>query len=162
MRYFLSINASRPTVAGGFTFTFEPVQNRGGSWLGVLAVEEDSTASTLAGSGAFGVEEISFDRYDGLKKKVSPVTTSTSASPLPRRVRTPGDAVEGVRLVEQRARAPGVGNPLIPRREAPAAPPTPVESVSLQSTTAQPPSEPLLEAPQLRPARRVARKDLAA
>ena len=140
-RYFLTVNASRPYVAGGLTFVFEPVQNRGGSWLGVLAVEEDAAASTLASAGLTGVEEISLERFDLLKKKRPGTPVSSSASPMPRRVRTPGGAGEAVRLVEQSGRTPGVGNPLIPR-------PVPApESVSLQSTKAQPPYEPLLDAP---------------
>ena len=55
MRYFLTINASHPYIAGGLTFSFEPVQNRGGSWLGVLSVDDESAASALAAAGLYGV-----------------------------------------------------------------------------------------------------------
>ena len=152
MRYFLTTNASRPVIAGGLTFSFEPVQNRGGSWLGVLAVDEDSAASALAAAGLPGIDEISAERYEGIKKKVVRTLNGTSASPLPRRVQTPGANAEAVRLVEPSARAPGVGNPLIPRRAEPVAAP---ESVMLQTTTAQPPAEALLDSPSLKANRRV-------
>ena len=152
-RYFLTINASHPYIAGGLTFVFEPVQNRGGSWLGVLAVEEDSAASALAAAHLFGVEEITDERFENLKKKITGTPSGPSASPRPRRVPTPGAGAEGVRLVEPSGRTPGVGNPLIPRP----APTQVIESVSLQTTTAQPPAEALLDSPSIRPAKRLAK-----
>ena len=142
-RYFLTINASHPYIADGLTFLFEPVQNRGGSWLGVLAVEEDSAASALASASLYGVDEITLERYETLKKKLTGTPIGSSASPPPRRVRTPGANVAGVRLVEPQAGTRGVGNPLIPRPAPVVAP----ESVSLQTTEAQPPFEPLLDEP---------------
>lgn len=158
MRYFLTTNASRPYVTDGFTFTFEPVQNRGGSWLGVLAVEEDSTASTLASAALVGVDEITLERFDMLKKKVSTTPIGTSASPRPPRVALPA-SVGGVRLVEPSARTPGVGNPLIPR---PAKVAVVEADVALQSTMAQPPAEPLLDSPSLKANRRFSAKMRAA
>jgi len=139
-RYFLTINASHPYIADGLTFSFEPVQNRGGSWLGVLAVEEDSAASALASASLYGVDEITQERYDTLKKKLTGTPIGSSASRLPQRVRTPGASAAGVRLVEPQAGTRGVGNPLIPRP----APVAVAESVSLQTTSAEPPHEALL------------------
>lgn len=154
MRYFLTINASHPYVAGGLTFSFEPVQNRGGSWLGVLAVEEDSAASTLAAAKLFGVEEIGDERFISLKKKLMGLPDSLNGSPKPQRVRIPAAAVEGVRVVEPSGRTPGVGNPLIQR---PAAAPV-IEAVTLQSTSAQPPVEPLIESPPIPTGKRYSAK----
>lgn len=150
-RYFLTINASRPYIAGGLTFSFEPVQNRGGSWLGVLAVADEAAASALGGAGLYGVEEISIDRFESLKKKLTGIPDELKGSPRPQRVRTPGAVVEGVRVVEPSARTPGVGNPLMPRR--PVAAPVP-ETVSLQTTSLSPPSEALLDSPSLKSPRR--------
>lgn len=155
MRYFLTINASRPYIAGGLTFSFEPVQNRGGSWLGVLAVENESAASALAAAKLFGVEEIGDERFISLKKKLMGLPDSLNGSPKPQRVRTPGANVEGVRVVEPSGRTPGVGNPLI-QRPAPVAPVP--EAVSLQSTSAQPPVEPLIDSPSIPVTKRYTRK----
>ena len=153
MRYFLTVNASRPYIAGGLTFVFEPVQNRGGSWLGVLAVAEDAAANTLAGASLMGVEEITVERYDSLKKKLMGIPGGPSGSRRPQRVPTPGAGAVAVRLVEQSGRTPGVGNPLIPK-SAPAA----VETVSLQTTSQEPPREPLLESPSHKPEKRYTAK----
>lgn len=149
-RYFLATNASRPYIAGGLTFSFEPVQNRGGSWLGVLAVADEAAASALAGATLYGVEEINIDRYESLKKKLTGIPDELKGSPRPQRVPTPGAVVEGVRVVEPSARTPGVGNPLMPRRPAAAT----AETVSLQTTSLSPPSEALLDAPSLKSPKR--------
>lgn len=160
MRYFLTINASHPYVAGGLTFSFEPVQNRGGSWLGVLAVAEDAAASALAEAKLFGVEEIGDERYTSLKKKQKGIPDGLNGSPTPQRVRTPGAVVEGVRLVEPQVGTRGVGNPLIPSKPAAAAAPV-VEAVTLQSTSAEPPAEPLLDMPSIKVAKRYTAKPRA-
>lgn len=154
MRYFLTVNASRPYIAGGLTFTFEPVQNRGGSWLGILSVADEAAASTLAGASLQGVEEITDERFASLKKKLMGIPDALNGSPTPQRVRTPGARAEGVRLVEPSGRTPGVGNPLI---ERPAPKPV-IESVSLQTTSAEPPVEPLLESPSIRAPKRYTAK----
>lgn len=154
MRYFLTVNASRPALAGGLTFVFEPVQNRGGSWLGILAVADDAAASILGAAKPEGVEEISDERYLGLKKKLMGIPDAPNGSRRPQRVPTPGAREEGVSLVERSGRTPGVGNPLIPR-PAPAAP----EPVSLQTTNAEPPREPLIDAPADKPAKRYTRRN---
>jgi hypothetical protein len=154
MRYFLTVNASRPYVAGGSTFSFEPVQNRGGSWLGVLSVAEEAAASTLAGAALVGVEEIGEERFISLKKKLMGIPDAPNGSQRPQRVPTPGARVEAVRLVEPSGRTPGVGNPMIPR---PAASPV-IESVSLQTTSVAPPSEALIDAPSIPVAKRYTAK----
>lgn len=151
-RYFLTTNASRPYIAGGLTFLFEPVQNRGGSWLGVLAVADEAAAITLAGAHLDGVEEITDERFLNLKKKLMGIPDAPSASRRPQRVVTPGAGAGAVRLVEPSGRTPGVGNPLIPK-------PAPVtESVSLDTTSLEPPSEPLIESPSLKSPKRYAAK----
>lgn len=155
MRYFLTVNASRPYIAGGLTFSFEPVQNRGGSWLGILAVADEAAASTLADAHLEGVEEITDERYTGLKKKLMGMPDGLNGSPRPQRVRTPGDRREAVRLVDPSGRTPGVGNPLvtITAKNAPV-----IESVLLQITSAEPPSEALLDSPSLKQNKRYTRK----
>lgn len=154
MRYFLTVNASRPYIAGGLTFVFEPVQNRGGSWLGVLSVADDAAASTLAGAALQGVEEIGEDRFISLKKKLMGIPDAPNGSPKPQRVPTPQARGEAVRLVEPSGRTRGVGNPLI---ERPA--PTPVvETVTLQTTSAEPPAEPLIDAPSIKTPKRYTAK----
>lgn len=69
MRYFKTTNASRRYTAGRLAFTFEPVSNIGGSWLGVLAVEDNSAASTIAAAALPQVQEISQEIFEDLKKK---------------------------------------------------------------------------------------------
>lgn len=83
MRYFLNTSAAKPVVAGGITFAFEPVGLWGGSWLGILAVADDAAASVLAGFHAPNVEEIPFDKYDAIKKKLTSGAGITSNSPIP-------------------------------------------------------------------------------
>jgi len=70
----------------------------------VLAVEQDSAASTLAAAKLFGVEEIGDERFISLKKKLMGLPDSLNGSPKPQRVRTPGANVEGVRVVEPSGR----------------------------------------------------------
>lgn len=127
MRYFLSTNASRPTTAGGHSFTFEPVALRGGTWLGILAVE-DSLAAIISSVQPDQVAEIALDYYESLKKK-----ESHSPAPSPNPSPTPS---EGVRVVEPAA-------PSSSRRPAPE-PPAKLLPVTLRTTTEQPPPEPLL------------------
>ena len=81
-RYFITTNASLPYQAGGISFIFEPVAQRGGSWLGVLALDTPSEASILLSAGFSGVAEINEARYDDLKKKLAASRTSSSAPPV--------------------------------------------------------------------------------
>lgn len=76
MRYFINTNAGRPLEVGGRSFTFESVGQRGGSWLGVLAVDEESAANILANCGVHGVEECPHLTYDSLKKKLPGTSNS--------------------------------------------------------------------------------------
>lgn len=128
MRFFITTNASRPMTAGGRVFTFEPVALRGGTWLGVLAVEDSSAASILADRPQ-GVDEISAERYEGLKKKLT--ADSTNSRPARPTLSSPGVAV-----------ADPVASPT--SRTTSEAKPVEVASVELQTTTHQPPAEPLL------------------
>lgn len=82
-RYFLNTNAQRPFVAVGHEFKFDLVGQRGGSWLGVLAVEDDSIASILAGAcPGSSVEEISAEKYESEKKKAGGSSIATLPSLL--------------------------------------------------------------------------------
>lgn len=80
MRYFKTSNASRQYRAGGSLFSFEPVDQIGGSWLGVLALEE-SDASILAAANLPQVEAITEADYDALKKK-PPARSASLQGPL--------------------------------------------------------------------------------
>jgi len=83
MRYFLNTSAQRPLTVGGHSFDFELVGLRGGSWLGVLAVEDESAASVLAANMPEEIGEIEFPQYETLKKKLSANTGSSPAWPRP-------------------------------------------------------------------------------
>ena len=80
-RYFITTNASRPFVAGGITFTFEPVAQRGGSWLGVLALDTPSDATILLSAGFSQVDEIDETRFNSLKKKLGANQISSPVLP---------------------------------------------------------------------------------
>jgi len=88
MRYFRTSNATRQYQAGEFNFTFEPVENIGGSWIGLLAVDNSSAASQLAAAGIPQIEEISKDDYEAVKKKPpqsNPHLREQLQQPLPQR-----------------------------------------------------------------------------
>jgi hypothetical protein len=76
MRFFKTSNASRQYRTGGLLVTFEPVENVGGTWSGLLAVEVDSIASQIAAAGFTQITEITEAEYDDLKKK--PATPNSS------------------------------------------------------------------------------------
>jgi hypothetical protein len=71
MRYFLTTTARRPVVAAGKSFTFEPVGQWGGSWLGVFACADEADANILAEACSNTLEEITFEQYDAKKKALS-------------------------------------------------------------------------------------------
>lgn len=152
MRYFLTTNASRPHNAGGFAFEFEPVSNRGGSWLGVLAVGEVSAANALAGALASGelqgVDEITAERYDGLKKKLTARRLPREGSHVRQNPRTARD-VAVARVVEPREETRGstILDPV-------ARPVVQGSAVQLLVTNKQPPREPLLEQPSMKSGRK--------
>lgn len=137
MRYFICTAANRVYTAGGQPFNFEPVGPRGGSWLGILAVEEPA-ASVLAAADIAQIGEISEERYMDEKKKLTELTQTSRPSQVP----------------SQR-----MGNPLIipgvADRVGSLTPPTsaelekkPDEQVDgrvLETTDQQPPVDPVLE-----------------
>lgn len=132
-RYFIATNASRGYATEGRTFVFEPVSLRGGSWLGVLALEDDSEASILLSGGFEQVAEVNLARYEDLKKKQAGLPTNSPVSPLP----LPG--VAGV-----------VGQSSVPGAKAVDLSTDPnstagITSVTLLGRDVTPPHEPLLE-----------------
>jgi hypothetical protein len=138
-RYFQSHVIGRPlvvnTAEGDRSFIFEPVEPMGGSWLGVLAVDDESAANTLATTTA--AWEITEQKFDELKKKRASAATPQGFVPS----RTP-------QLPPQPLEAPA--NPAVRRSdsvsEAPVgAAPKPVTNVTLLTTDKKPPHEPLLE-----------------
>lgn len=68
-RYFKTKNASRRFKAGDLAFQFEPVEQVGGSWLGLLAVDSESAANSLAEARFPQISEITFEEFESLKKK---------------------------------------------------------------------------------------------
>lgn len=141
MRYFLTTVADRPVRAGGREFNFDPVSLRGGSWVGVLALEEDSGASILCDAGHPSVSEITQAQYDSEKKK-QPRSTARSEVPRPE----PAPSHQGPRVAD---RAGLVIDPTIAEPPVPPAPaPESVSgSVELQTTSEQPPDEAMLADP---------------
>jgi hypothetical protein len=138
-RYFQSIVTGRPLSVGGRSFIFEPVEPMGGSWTGVLAVEDDAAASVLAADGG-SVWEITEQKFDELKKKRSGLGTSPGlkSSPPPR---PPPLAIEVVESAERVAAPTSSTAETQQAAEAKAVGP----SVELKTTDKQPPPEPLLD-----------------
>lgn len=149
MRYFLNTSAARPATAGGMTFEFELVGLRGGSWLGILALEEPG-ASILAQARWPNTDEITEEVYQIQKKKLSANQPNSPAWP---RQNQPPPAL---------AVADRVGAPTSPAGfDLTGSPPPPgplnpnstagLSAVSLLTTSNSPPAEPLLsEAPKRR------------
>lgn len=137
-RYFITTNASRTYSAGGITFPFEPVAQRGGSWLGVLALDEESEANILLSGGFQQVAEIDLARYDSLKKK--PAANQTSSPAFPTKPKPQGPGVAGV--VGQSS-VPGVASAVDLTKDPNST--AMMTSVTLLSGSANPPHEPMLE-----------------
>lgn len=141
-RYFQSAVTGRPFEAGGRSFIFEPVEPMGGSWLGVLAVDDESAASILSTSE--GAWEITQEKFDALKKKRSGAATDRglppSPSPQPRPQPLEGNVAHVV-LPGDRPEAAGNSS----AGDAPAGS-IKLASVELLTTALKPPAEPLLEA----------------
>lgn len=123
MRYFQTSNASRQYYFGGLAVSFEPIDQIGGSWLGVLEVGDESTSSIIqAGlAGNPQVSEISKEEYDALKKK--PLIPSGSSHQLPEQSPAPparaalvGNGVELATGSEPNAPVP-VAEPPVPGGE---------------------------------------------
>lgn len=142
-RYFLTTNASLTYNAGGVGFPFEPVCQRGGTWLGVLAVEEDSAANILLAAGFPQVAEISGERFNLEKKKVAPRATGSLASPT-RQSSIPGVAGRAGQS-SARGAAKGVDPARDPNSTAGITGVSLLGTVVLTATSDLPPHEPLLE-----------------
>ncbi len=143
-RYFITTNASLPHAAGGISFPFEPVAQRGGSWLGVLALDTPSDADILISAGFPQVGEIDEARYDSLKKKQGATQTNSPASPT--RQKPVGLVVAGVA-----GQSSGHGAGVVDVTKDPNSTAN-FSAVSLMSGEVTPPREPLLE--QQAPARK--------
>lgn len=108
----------------------------GGSWLGVLAVDDESAASILATSEA--AWEITFEKFDALKKKRAQPGTAQGFAPSqtpqlpPQPLAVPASpAVAPTASVSEVVPIVGVARALA--------------SVNLLVTDKKPPAEPLLE-----------------
>jgi hypothetical protein len=151
MRYFLNTSAARPAVAGGITFEFEPVGLRGGSWLGILALDEPG-ASILAEARWPNTDEITEKVYQIQKKKLSANRPSSLGSPQPNPPQHAVAIADRAGSLTSRAVSDQNFNPGAP----PAGPLNPnsisgVSAVSLMTTDNSPPAEPLLsQAPKRR------------
>lgn len=125
MRYFKTSNASRLYKAGGLSFAFDPMENIGGIWSGVLAVEDDSAAGILAAAKFSQVEEITAEDFDGLKKKPlnrSPsyiVSQALPSRPSPALQVAPSAAKEPEEPQPAAAQAPSPAPKIKTRRVAP-------------------------------------------
>lgn len=137
VRYFLNTAAAKPVVAGGYTFEFELVGLRGGSWLGILAVDEPA-ASVLAAAHPSNTDEISLEIYNLQKKK--------SSATLPPSPRLPRPMVPEPAL----AVAEPAANPMSRAASKPADSTVPLTPVTLLATFNAPPAEPLLAQPNIK------------
>lgn len=136
MRYFVNTSAAKPVTAGGHTFTFELVGLRGGSWLGILAVDEPA-ASILAGKISNTISEVAFAQYESLKKNLSANQGNSPA--WPRQTSTnPSHAIAEPAALPTSLR--GGSKPVDHNSTAN------ITAVSLLTTANHPPAEPLLAA----------------
>lgn len=131
-RYFQSFGAGRPIELGGRSFIFEPVEPLGGSWIGVLAVDEESAANILAEAGL----EISTEAYEKLKKKVTGEWTPPGFVPSPTPPRLPPQSIV-VDAVRAEDRTSFISEKPVPDQSK--------KNVVLNTTRQRPPLEPLLE-----------------
>lgn len=148
MRYFLTTVAHRPVKAGGRVFNFEPVALRGGSWLGVLALDEESGANILSSADHPSVSEITQEHYESEKKNLQSSTASWDGHPpvqTPRALVGPSVVVPAGRLTDPilGTNLPGSG----PGQPVTAPDPNStsgISAVTLMTTKLSPPSDPLL------------------
>lgn len=105
----------------------------GGSWIGVLALDDESGANILASSGL----EITQERYDSLKKKRMGQSTAQDSGPsrTPPKL-PPQPIVVAAARAEDRIASSSESNPV----------PTPQKTVTLRTTKIRPPEEPILDA----------------
>lgn len=139
MRFFKTSNASRTYNTAGFNFSFDPIEQVGGVWLGLLAVEDDFTASNLAKAAIPQIKEITLEDYEALKKK--PLATQSSfIESRPSPAQYPPQAV----IVEPAKRVPLSETP---KKEAPAE-----KLVEITSAIVTPPVE--LELTEVKPVKK--------
>lgn len=134
-RYFLTTNALKPVTVGGKLFTFEPVGNWGGSWLGVLATDDESDANILAGGANHTLEEISAQQFDAKKKHLS-LTPNDSRVSMRQQKESP--------LSHAVADRAGSLSPPFANNGGPNSTEA-ITRVSVLKTERQPPKEPILE-----------------
>lgn len=117
----------------------------GGSWLGVLVVDDESTASYLA---SYGTDELTQEAYDRLKKKRQTEATAHGSVPsqTPRPPPQPmvGSASRAAVRSDSSSDAPG-GAGADGTVGIAAGPGKTLASITLLTTTKQPPREPVLE-----------------
>lgn len=133
MRFLINTSAGKPLVAGGFTFDFELVGHRGGSWFGILAVE-DSAASALLALGLPTIGEITEQAYDSQKKKSPQADQPSRPSAQPWQTTRPR---QGQAVAER------VGSLIAPLQVS--KPSSVIESATLKSAEIHPPEEELLK-----------------
>jgi len=136
MRYFVNTSAGQPIAAGSFSFDFELIGLRGGSWFGILAVELDSAASALLDLNLPTIGEINQERYDSEKKKELQGNPSLTSFPPPS---------QPLPIHPAMAVADRVGS-LSPPPQVSSQERT-IESTTLESADVSPPEEELLRAP---------------
>lgn len=122
-------------MVGDRSFVFEPVEPMGGSWLGVLAVDDESAASYLL---ANGIDEISAEQFEALKKKRMGAGTAQGYVPS-RTPQLPRQPLEVAASPADR-RIDSVSEP------AGGSAANRLGGVTLLTTNKLPPAEPLLEA----------------
>jgi|SRR5579859_6959511 len=135
-RYFFTTIAHKPVEVGGRSFKFEVVGQAGGSYLGVLATDDESEASILGGGSHPLVEEISEFQYDAKKKCLSVTPNDSRVSTKPLRENPLNHVV---------AEVAGSTSPTFKPNGGPNSTET-ITSVSLLRTDRQPPRETILEA----------------
>lgn len=131
MRYFLNTSTLKPITVGGYSFEFEPVGLRGGSWLGVLAVADPAAASALASICGGTIDEISEQKYQQEKKKESALNNS------------PDNLLNPPVPEPQLAIADHVARPIAPTVTKQNSTEM-ITPITLLTTNRQPPEEPLL------------------
>lgn len=73
-RYFETTNASLPLLLSGYSFVFEPIEQFGGAWRGILKTDDESAANVLAAHKG-PVSEVTAEEFESLKKKWLQVET---------------------------------------------------------------------------------------
>jgi hypothetical protein len=123
MRYFRTTNASRQYRAGDIAVTFEPLENVGGNWSGLLAVEDDAQAKMIVAAKHPQIEELTKEEYEELKKKPTLPTNSYPDSPMP-----PPASSPPVRVAGGAARPASTSS----SKQPPAPPPVELKSAKLE------------------------------